>query len=362
MVVFTAPKIYENRVGAIQDIGKYARELGQKVLVIGGEIALEKTEVIISKSLTKSALMATIETFTGFPTLVKAQSYARKIKSEHYDVVIGVGGGRAIDQAKAASELAQVALITVPTIAATCAAWAAVAILYDDVGSFTQPLFHQVGPRVILVDTEIVLSAPERFVYAGVIDTLAKRYEISPYLGLDKGNMTFQVMVDLSERAFDTLLNYTKSALAEAREGSYTESGKLVLDAIIYLAGLTGSFQTGRLYQGLGHPFYNAATYFPSTHKFLHGELVGFGLLLQDEVQGQLTEDKLALFCQFNNLWSLSDLGLNDKQQVAALAKTVIDKFGSIYEALPLTQDAESLAQAMFTTNEKIEKTLRFKV
>lgn len=122
MVVFTAPKIYENRVGAIQDIGKYARELGQKVLVIGGEIALEKTEVIISKSLTKSALMATIETFTGFPTLVKAQSYARKIKSEHYDVVIGVGGGRAIDQAKAASELAQVALIMVPTIAATCAA------------------------------------------------------------------------------------------------------------------------------------------------------------------------------------------------------------------------------------------------
>jgi glycerol dehydrogenase len=356
MTVFTVPKIYETQVGIVDNVGDYAQKLGSKALVIGGRTAFEKTKNRLAESLAQAGVIATFEVFSGFPTLAHAQVIADKVKSEAYDVIIGVGGGRAIDQAKAVSSLADVALLTVPTIAATCAAWAAVAILYDESGAFAEPLFHQEGPRIILVDPEIILSAPTRFLYAGAIDTLAKLYEISPYLALEKTDVTtFQIMVDLSQRAFESLTQHTQIALDEATSGRYGKSAQLVLDAIIYLAGLTGSFQTGTLYQGLGHPFYNATTHFPETHGLLHGELVGFGLLLQDEVQGKLTDEKLQLFAEFDNLFTLSDFGF-DSEKTAILAQTIIDKYGAIYASLPLTQDKESLAQAIVETSRKIEK------
>ncbi|GFH42620.1 glycerol dehydrogenase [Lactococcus hodotermopsidis] len=355
MTTFTVPKTYENKLGIIKEVGVYARQLGaKKALIFGGVTALAKTKETIAASLAKHKIYATFEVLTGFPTLERAESYAEKIKSEDYDLVIGVGGGRAIDQAKSASALAEVELITIPTIAATCAAWAAVAILYDENGAFVQPFFHKIGPRVILVDPELIFSAPNRYVYAGAIDTLAKLYEISPYLALEKADTTFQIMVDLSQLAFDNLVNFTQTALNEAENGVYGEAARLVLDAIIYLAGLTGSFQTGRLYQGLGHPFYNAATHFPETHVLLHGELVGFGLLLQDEVQGKLTDEKLKLFTTFDNAFSLADFGFND-EKAADLSALIIEQFGEIYAELPLTQDKEVLTRAIISTSRRIE-------
>lgn len=50
--------------------------------------------------------------------------------------VVGIGGGKVLDAAKLVAERAQVPVVTIPTSAATCAAWTALSNVYDDTGAF----------------------------------------------------------------------------------------------------------------------------------------------------------------------------------------------------------------------------------
>lgn len=359
MVRFEIPKEYINRPEILKNAGKYINKFGQNAFIIGSEKSFEVVSENLFQSLNQEGIVYTQEYFFGYPTKKKAEAYAFRAKEQQTDLVIGIGGGRVIDTAKVVGSIMDVPVVTIPTIAATCASWAAVSILYNDQGQFVEPFFNPVGPRLILADTKILLKAPVRYLYAGVIDTFAKWYEISPYLNMKENDTALQVMADIAKRAFDILNNNTEKAVRQAQENHFGEAAIQTIDAIIFLAGLTGSIQTGTLFQGIAHPFYNVSTFFPETHHLLHGEKVGFGLLLQQSLQSEdeaLLKERIVLFSEFDNVFTLGDLNLKDQEKVHRLAEMLWNGYKEAYAALGFGQTIESIESGMFQVEDLLQE------
>jgi glycerol dehydrogenase len=294
-------------------IGRY----GTNALVVDSPASEQKGGELLFAALESAGIRHTQTCFSGHVTLRKAHEIAAR--GGDIDLVIGMGGGRVLDVAKLVGTFCGVPVVTVPTIAATCAAWAAVSIVYDEEGRFSESYFNTVGPELVLADTKILFEAPRRYLWAGIVDTFAKWYEIIPYERLEGASTFLRTMIQISAQLRDTLTRCSASAIRKFEEGELGDEAVQVIDAVIFLAGLTGSMQTDTLYQGIAHPFYNAMSYFPESGHLLHGEKVGFGVLLQQVLEGKTSEEiegVIRLFAGFGNTLTLRDMKLEGQDEL----------------------------------------------
>ena len=355
MIVKT-PKIYISEKDAIQKAGDYIKEYSKNPLIIGSEKALNAAFPGLKKSLEENGINASnVDTFAGFPSESKFSYYSELVNKYNADAIIGVGGGRVLDTAKATADLLNIPVITVPTIAATCAAWAGLTIQYDDEGSFVQPRPLKKAPEVIIADTKIILSAPKRYLFAGAIDTFAKFFEIRPSLAHAKNSLNLDIAFYSAKLAFQKLEDNVFKALDEAKNSIFEQSAKDVVDAVIYLAGFAGSFQTNTGYYSFAHPFYHISARFPNTRHKLHGEKVGYGilaqLLLEKKNESEIT-DVIRKFDRYDNAFTLSDIGLNkeNKNELKNLATQIKETFDHV------EWNIEEIVEALVVTDLLVAK------
>jgi len=64
-------------------------------------------------------------------------------------------------------------VVVVPTIASTDAPCSACAVVYNEEGVVVRVEYQKRNPDLVLVDSEIIAQAPERFLVAGMGDALA---------------------------------------------------------------------------------------------------------------------------------------------------------------------------------------------
>ncbi len=274
------PKLYINEENATEKTGEILRGKVKKALIIYTKSAKKKAASKIENSLSDNDIEYKSVVFEGFPTIEKAKEYAKIIEEGAFDAVIGAGGGKTLDITKAAGNLADVTIITVPTIAATCAAWAAVSIIYDETGDFSQFFRNKKTADIVIADTRIIVDAPVRYIKAGMIDTMAKWYETS--LGSSEDDDFSNILaVSNSKIALDYLLEHSVEVIGKVQKGIIDNAVKKVIDTIIYIAGNVGSYVGEKSYMGFAHPFYHSARRIPETKNSLHGEIVAYGLLVQ---------------------------------------------------------------------------------
>ncbi|OQA09816.1 MAG: Cyclic pyranopterin monophosphate synthase accessory protein 2 [Firmicutes bacterium ADurb.Bin373] len=87
--------------------------------------------------------------------------------------VVAVGGGKTIDTGKIVADRLGVSVAVVPTIASTDAPCSACAVVYSEEGVVVRVEYQKKNPDLVLVDSEIIANAPERFLIAGMGDALA---------------------------------------------------------------------------------------------------------------------------------------------------------------------------------------------
>ncbi len=203
------------------------------------------------------------------------------VRKHSANIIIGIGGGKTLDTAKATAYYEKLPVVIFPTIASTDAPCTALAVIYKKDGSFDEYLFLPTNPDVVLADTGILAAAPARFFAAGIGDALATYFEARACYQSNGDNLVLNkpstTGLGLARLCYDTLLeNAVKAKLAVDRK-VYTRAVEDTIEATIYLSGVGA--ESGGL--AAAHAIHNGMTAVPLLHKAQHGEKVTFGLLTQ---------------------------------------------------------------------------------
>lgn len=325
--------------------------LGQRPLIIGGSHSLKLATPLV-KALSEAGLAAQMVAY-GHDCSESALDHLHSAATEHQaDVVIGMGGGKALDAAKLLAHQINQPVVTVPTSGATCAAWTALSNVYSEQGAFRYDVALDTCPNLLILDYALIRTAPRRTLVAGIGDGLAKWYEAA----ISSGTSQQTLMVAAVQQARvlrDILLQRTPAALGQWGGPDWQE----VVDATVLLAGVVGGIGGAQCRTVAAHAVHNGLTQLPASHGILHGEKVAYGILVQlrlEEMGGnaalaRAARQQLLPFYQAAGLpQTLTDLGLENVtlsqlQQVAEFAC----REGSDIHHLPFTVTPEAVMAAM---------------
>lgn len=356
-----SPGKYVQGAGALEEIGSFASELGSKALVIGSKTALKQGGSKLVTGLGR--IPAVTAEFAGEVSKKEINRLRERAQAEGADFIIGFGGGKVIDTAKAVSHYLKAPVAVVPSIAATDAPTSALAVIYTEEGVFEEYLVLPKNPDLVLVDTSLIAQAPVRFLVSGMGDALATKFEAEANNQSRKaamsGGIPTAAALALANLCYETLLEYGPAAKASAVKHVASPALERIVEANTLLSGL--GFESGGL--AAAHAIHNGFTALEETHSMYHGEKVAFATIVQLILEEQPLEqiEEVIAFCKAVGLpTTLAQLGISnivpeDIMQVARAATTAGETIHN--EPFPVTAqmvyDAILSADALGCAEEK---------
>ena len=142
-----------------------------------------------------------------------AVQLAKYITMNEIRLVIGFGGGAALDLAKFAAFVSKARLISLPTTLSNDSLASPVAVLGTQ--GKDRKSFKCTIPDAIIVDVNVIKSAPERQLLAGIGDTVSKYTALYDWklAGKKTGEAVDDFAFMLSNMAFDSILHCEKGEL-----------------------------------------------------------------------------------------------------------------------------------------------------
>lgn len=280
--------------GAIKQLGEICTKWGNKAVIVGGKTALEKAGQMIQEALEIAEIHVHCSLWYGGEcTPGNITKLIHELEGEAVDMIIGVGGGRALDTAKAVANAKGLPIITVPTIAATCAATTKLSVVYGEDGVFDQFYFYELPPSHVVIDTEVIAKAPAKYLRAGMGDTLAKHYECtfaSSGKDLDHNSGLARAM---STMCVTPLLEHGKEAMESVKMGKVSFALEQVILANVVTTGLVSMLVAEEYNGAIAHSLFYGLTQLPHIEaRYLHGDVVGYGVLVQLMLDGHEEEVK----------------------------------------------------------------------
>lgn len=279
---------------AYSEVKKVCEPHGNRVLLIGGEKAMAAAGDRLREAIADSRLEI-VETvlFGSDCTHANISHFANLAREKKADMIFGMGGGKALDTAKGAACEAGIPVFTFPTIAATCAATTALSVVYREDGSFDEFYFYERPARHCFIDLTVIAEAPERYLQAGMGDTIGKYFECNFSARGDKLAHSSELGRSISRMCYFPLLGCGEEALKSCRENRCSEELKEAVLAIIVSTGLVSLLVIDDYNCAIAHSVYYGLVLLPGfEEENLHGNVVAYGVLVQLAVDGELEEAK----------------------------------------------------------------------
>ena len=236
--------------------------------------------------------------------------------------------------------------ITVPLSASTCAGWTALSNIYTPDGKFVKDVTLKSCPNLLIFDHTIVRAAPPRTLASGMADAVAKWYESSLTSNTSQDGFVQQA-VQMARVLRDQLFLNGHKAFSDPSSNSW----KTVAEGCALTAGIIGGLGGARCRTAAAHPIHNGLTQLAYTNKPLHGELVGFGLLVQLHLEENNSNSQLPKQAKFQLLDFFSQLNLPISIESICLRNTTSNE---LYKACKFAcNDDSDIHQLPFPINEK---------
>ncbi|CAH2214985.1 glycerol dehydrogenase [Tepidibacter aestuarii] len=279
--IINSPSKYVQGYGELSRIENYTKYFAKKPFIIADSFVTGLTKDIVDASYLSNDREYVMEVFNGECSKVEINRLKAIVEEKGCDMIVGIGGGKTLDTAKAIAFYTEYPVMVVPTIASTDAPCTALTVIYTEEGVFDEYLFLPTNPAIVLMDTKIIAGAPARLLVSGMGDALATYFEVrackhSNELSL-LGAYVTEAAFALAELCYKTLLSDgVKAKLAVENNVSNTSVEKII-EANTYLSGVGA--ESGGL--AAAHSIHNGLTALEECHHFSHGEKVAFGTLVQ---------------------------------------------------------------------------------
>jgi glycerol dehydrogenase len=277
----TSPKQFMIGSGLLKQLHEYVKNFGNHALLVCDEFILERVQSEAMPELKHAGLKATAVTFNRECSDAEIQRLSHVSEESRCNVIVGIGGGKTLDSAKATAYHLKLPVIIVPTIAATDAPCTALAVIYKENGEFDRYLFLPQNPDVVIADLDILASAPLRFFSAGIGDALATYFEARACYQSDGVNLVLKrpsrTGLGLAQLCYQLLCENAEQAMDAVRNKIITPALEQTIEATIYLSGVGA--EAGGL--AAAHAVSNGLSAIADLHHAQHGEKVGFGLMTQ---------------------------------------------------------------------------------
>ena len=351
--VLSSPARYVQGDGVIDQLGEYIGKLGTSALLVADDIVWGIVGDRVSASLEAAGVGFERVGFGRFATPATVDGLVEKLKADGRDVIVGIGGGSAIDAAKASGHLAGIRWASVPTAASSDAPTSALSVIYTEEGEFLEYRFFPHNPDLVLIDTRLVANAPVKFLQAGIGDALATWIEARATLrgqgSTMAGGRPTRAGTALAELSWNLLWENALPALDAVRAKTVTPALEAVVEANTLLSGL--GFESGGL--AAAHAIHNGLTAAPQTHGLTHGQKVNIGSIAQLVLEGAPTEE-IDDFIDFTTRVglpnSLTEIGLSAENldELKAVAEAATVESETIHN-LPFTVTPQQVVDALLT-------------
>lgn len=322
------PSRYVQGSGAIDDIGALTAAIGGRPYVVAGRTAFSKVRERLEASLAGagSPLVGFYDGVTECTYRTIDAAIASSSEADA-DLIIGCGGGKAVDTAKAVADKQGLPVVTVPTQCATNADQMADAVIFTEDHQFIEDYYLSRAPALVLVDTEVVGFAPIEFLVQGMGDALASGFEKPAYAktmlakGADALAATAAVEVNL--RCFSILMAHGVQAKRDSIDHSMSGSLEAIIEAIKLMSG----FGFGGGGCAAAHAIHNGLTSVPGIER-KHGEIVAYGTLAQMRLEDRPAQEfeHVMRWCKALGLpASLDELGDLDRSRLPEAARKACD-------------------------------------
>jgi glycerol dehydrogenase len=290
-VVYRSVPRFVQGPGILDTVGGHATSLcpGGKVCIIvdpGVRFLLETVEA----SLNAHRIRYAVREFDGDLRKTHADRLAEQIQAEEKpELLIGVGGGKAIDLSKLLAHRIGARNIVVVTAAATDAATSHAAVALDESGHISAENYDHPSD-LVLVDSTIIARAPVRLFVAGIGDAISKRHEMRTAVSLGEQNFGGGrppfFIESMAETLYTCLLEKAVAARDEVQRQVPGPAMEEVATACLLLSTLV--WENGGLAgaHSIANVLFNSGQFRQS----LHGEQVAYGLLLHLTLEEQQAE------------------------------------------------------------------------
>ncbi|QNV53553.1 Glycerol dehydrogenase [Bacillus velezensis] len=343
--IFISPAKYVQGKNAIETIGGHLEGVGEKAVVIADKTVWDIAGHKVTAELKKSNISSEEAVFNGEASQEEMKRIAGIAEKAGATIVIGVGGGKTLDTAKAVSDEINGYTVIVPTAASTDAPTSGLSVVYSEQGAFENYRFYHKNPDLVLVDTKIVAEAPPRFLASGIADAMATWIEARSVIANGGKTMAGGIPTiageAIAEKCEAVLFKYGRLAYESVKAKAVTPALEAVVEANTLLSGL--GFESGGL--AAAHAIHNGFTALEGEiHHLTHGEKVAFGTLVQLALEKRSLEEierYIAFYISLGLPVTLEDIKLKDasKEDIMKVAEAATIEEETIHAAFDVAAD-----------------------
>lgn len=353
-IIFAAPGKYIQGRGELRFLSQHISGFGKKALVIASELGVDRIRAAM-KGADCSACALHFVQFDGECSMTEINRMQDIFHENNCEVVVGAGGGKVLDTAKAAACFLGAPCVIIPTAVSSDAPCSALSVIYHDDGSLDRRMPLPKSPDIILIDSELIANAPVRLLIAGMGDAFSTYFEAracyasaSDNIHGGKSSKTAQAIARL---CYDVLLEDGRKAKQAVENKLCTQAVENIIEANTLLSGI--GFESGG--KGAAHSIGDGLNTIKQCKRMMHGEKVAFAslaqLMMENASENELKE--AFAFCYSVGLpITLEQLGIVDnvKECVQQIAEVATQPEKSTYN-MPFPVSQASVADAIFAAD-----------